>query len=104
MDFKLQLFLEMILRNKEWIQFFFSGGFSYFCFFSLGKATQMPRLASPGQSFGFSKEDRGRPCEFLCLSPIGSSKVSHEAPRGAGCGLEARETRVCGWDLGSSAL
>lgn len=23
---------------------------------------------------------------------------------GADCGLEARETRVCGWDLGSSAL
>lgn len=60
--------------------FFFPGGFSYFCFFSLGKTTQMPSLATPGQSFGFSKEDRGRPGEFLCLSPTGSSKVSHEAP------------------------
>lgn len=57
-----------------------------------------------GKVLASVKRTEEGPVSSCACHPQEAARLVMKLLAGAGCGLEARETRVCGWDLGSSAL
>lgn len=86
------------LKRSFWRLFLISASFLWV------KTTQMPGWLLLGEVLpSVRRAEEGSVSSSACHLQE-AAKLVMKLLAGAGNGLEARETRVCGWDLGSSAL